>query len=100
MAGLTDDVSQLLRASTRLDKLRLDKLLARARNILKDTELVAATVRTTETLTERQHAAGDSTMPKPQESPKCYRCGGLNHYSKDCRNQGNTGGTNDQKTQE
>ena len=76
LAGLPDDVSRLLRVSLRLDELGIDELLARAQNILKDTELVAAAARATKTLSERQHAAGDSTMPRPWESPKCYRCRG------------------------
>ena len=81
MVRLPDDVSRLLRASWRLDKLGIDELLTRAQNIQKDIELVAAAAKTTETLAEGQHAAGDSTVPKPQESLKCYRCGGLNYYS-------------------
>ena len=68
MAWLPDDISWLLWASTKLDKLGIDKLLTRAQNILKDTELVTAAARTTETPAERQHAAGDSAMPKPQEN--------------------------------
>ena len=100
MAGLPDNFSLLLWASLRLDKLGIDKLLTRAWNILKETELVAAPVRTTETLSERQHAAGDSTVPRPWESTKCYRCGGLNHYSRDCQSWGNTEGANDWKTLE
>ena len=98
MAGLPDDVSLLLWVPSRLDELEIDKLLAKAWNILKDTELVAVAKRTAETPTERQHAAGDSTMPRLRESPKCYRCGGLNRYSRDCQSRGNTRGANDQKT--
>ena len=45
LAGLPDDASRILRASSRLNELRLDELLARARNILKDdTEPVSAAV--------------------------------------------------------
>ena len=47
LAGLPDDISRLLRSSSRLDELGIDELLARTRNILKDTELVASGVRTT-----------------------------------------------------
>ena len=100
MAKLPDDVSRLLWAFLRLDKLGIDKQLARAQNILTDTELVAAAARTTETPPERQHAAGDSAVPRSQESPKCYRCGGLNHNFRDCRSWSNTGGANDRKTLE
>ena len=67
MVRLPDNISLLLRAFLRLDKLEIDKLLAMACNILKDTELVAAAARTTETPSERQHAAGDS---KATRKPK------------------------------
>ena len=90
LARLPDDISWLLRVSSRPDKLGIDELLARARNILKDTE----------TPSKRQHAASDSAVPRPLESPRCYRCGGLNHYSRDCQSQDNIGGANDQKIQE
>ena len=83
LAGLLDDVSQLLQASLRWDELGIDKLLARV-----------------QTSSERQHTAGDSAVPRPRISPKCYRYGDLNHYSRDCWSQGNTGGANDQKTKE
>ena len=53
LAGLPDDVSWLLHASLRLDKLGINELLARAHNTLKDTELVVAAARTTETPSER-----------------------------------------------
>ena len=69
-----------LRASSRLDELGIDELPTKAQNILKNTELVAVAAKTIETLSERQHAAGDSAVPRPQESPNCYRCGGPNHY--------------------
>ena len=51
-AGIPDDISRLLRVSW-----RLDELLARTQNILKDIELVAVAARTTETPSERQYAA-------------------------------------------
>ena len=70
LAGLPDDVSWLLQASSRLDQLGINKLLTRAQNILKDTELVAAAARTTETLSMRQHAAGDSAVQTSTRKPK------------------------------
>lgn len=51
LVGLPDNVSRLLRSSLRLDELGIDELLARARNILKDTKMIAAAAR---------HAASDS----------------------------------------
>ena len=95
LAGLPDDVSQLQWASSKLDRLGIDELLARVRNILNDTELVAAATKMTETPSETQNVAGDSIMSRPWENPKCYRCGGPNHYSRDCQSQVNTGGAND-----
>ena len=82
LAGLPDDTSRLLRASSRLTELGLDELLARARNILKEVGPVAA--------------AAKAPGP-PTDSPKCYRCGGPNHFSRDCRSQENRGNMNDQR---
>ena len=82
-AGLPDNASRLLRASSRLNEHGLDKLLARARNILKDnTEPVSAAVEAPE---------------QPREGPRCYRCGGPNHFSRDCRSQSSTKDTPDQR---
>ena len=64
LTGFPDDASRLLRASSRLNELGLDELLARAWNILKDdTEPVFAALEASELTTE---------------GPKCYRCGGTN----------------------
>lgn len=71
LAGLPDNASRLLRASSRLNELGLDELLARARNILKDDA-------------EPASAAVEAPAP-PTEDIRCYKCGGLNHFSKDCR---------------
>ena len=65
LAELLDDISRLLQGSSKLDKLGIDKLLARAQNILKDTEMVAAAARTTKTPSKRQHAASDSAVLRP-----------------------------------
>ena len=75
LPGLPDEVNWLLRVSLRLEKLGINKLLARAQNILKDTEMVAAAA-TTETPSKKQHAASDSAVPRLRES---RRCSGLNH---------------------
>ena len=83
LAGLPDDASRLLRASLRLNVLGLDELLARAQNILKDdTELVLAALE----------------APEPKtEGSRCYRCGGPNHFSRDCRSRRSTKDTPDQR---
>ena len=85
LAGLLDDTSRLLQASLRLNELGLVKLPARARNILKDDmEPVLAAVE----------------VPKsPREGPRCYRCGGPNHFSRDCQSQSSIKDTPDQRAQ-
>ena len=85
LAGLLDDTSRLLQASLRLNELGLDELLARARNILKDDmEPVLAAVE----------------APKlPREGPRYYRCGGPNHFSRDCQSQSSIKDTPDQRAQ-
>ena len=83
LAGLLDDASWLLRASSRLNELGLDELLARAQNILKDdTEPVSAALE----------------APEPTaEGPRCYRCGGTNHFSRDCWSRSSLKDTPDQR---
>ena len=73
LVGLPDDESRLLRASSRLNELGLDELLARAQNILKDN-------------TESVSVAVEAPEP-PREGPRCCRCGGPNHFSRDCQSQ-------------
>ena len=85
LVGLPDDASRLLQASSKLNELRLDKLLARAWKILKDDmELVSVALE----------------APKPTtEGPRCYRCGGLNYFSRDCWSWSSTRDTPDQRAQ-
>ena len=83
LAGPLDDTSRLLRASLRLNELGLDELLARVRNILKDD-------------TEPVLAAVEAPKP-PREDPRCYRCGGPNHFSRDCQIQSSIKDTPDER---
>ena len=75
---LPDLVKRLLRASTRMDKISIVQLLARARANMKDEVmeegLAVAVVRTTQN--------------DPCGSISCHRCKGPNHFTKDCTPKG------------
>ena len=83
LAGLSDNISEL----------GIDQLLARTWSILKDMELITAAVRMTNI---EWRAAGNSNVLKLWKKPKCYWCGGPNHFSRDCQSLSNTGGMNNQ----
>lgn len=46
LVGLSEDVSRLLRVSSRIDRLTTDELLAQTRNIFKEPEPITAAVGT------------------------------------------------------
>ena len=88
MVGLPEDISKLLQASSRIDELTTDELLARAQNILKEPELVTAAAGTSHAASEHY---GDNVDSLPagnkHESPVCFKCGGPKHFAKECRSQ-------------
>ena len=77
----------------RLDELGIDKLLARAQSILKDMELVAASVGVTNI---GRRAVGISNVHKLRGNLKCFTCSSPNHFSRDYQSQSNMGSINDQ----
>ena len=84
--GLPGRVKSLLRASTRMDRLSIDQLLARVRASMKDntieTGLAVAAVQATQ----------DETKSPDNEDLydfiTCHRCYGPNHFAKDCKRPG------------
>lgn len=80
LVGLPEEVSKLLRASSRIDELSTDELLARARNICKEQEPIAAAARF-------RHGGNVDSLPDSNKhaTPVCYKCGEANHFAKECR---------------
>lgn len=78
VAGLPDDVRQLLRAGSRMEALDLNQILSRARAVIRDDSPLGsseACLGATGYGTAHRVAAG---------SQRCYSCGGPNHLSRDC----------------
>ena len=89
VAGLPENVRQLLRAGSRMEDLTLDQVLARARAVIRDDSPHFGTTET---------SFGVTTQPGSEScaaavSRRCYTCGGPNHLAKDClaRHQANVG---------
>ena len=84
--GLPDSVKSLLRASTCMDGLSIDQLLARARASMKDNiievGLAVAAIQATQDETKSPDS-GDL-----YDFMTCHRCNSPNHFAKDCKRQG------------
>lgn len=72
VAGLPEDVRELLRAGSRMEALDLNQILARARAVIRDD-------------TPRPSSeACLGAAPRAAPSQRCYVCGGPNHVARDC----------------
>ena len=84
--GLPDRVKSLLRASTRMDGLSIDQLLARARASMKDNTMEAGLA------VAAVHATRDKTKSPDSgdlyDLISCHRCNDPNHFAKDCERPG------------
>lgn len=87
VAGLPEEIRQLLRAGSRMEALDLDQILTRARAVIKDDSVMAPT--------ETSLGAAACTSPGTEQCAaatrqRCFVCGGPNHVARDClaRHQG------------
>ena len=81
VAGLPDNIRQLLRAGSRMEELTLDQILARARAVLRDDgPLLGTSAASFGVITQ----PGSVVCATAAESRRCYACGGINHLAKDC----------------
>ncbi|XP_003369125.1 zinc knuckle protein [Trichinella spiralis] len=78
VAGLPENVRQLLRAGSRMEDLRLSQILTRARAIITDERPVDAP---NTCLSARGPEVRSPTAPPGQ---RCFECGGPNHFALDC----------------
>ncbi|KRX37479.1 hypothetical protein T05_5558 [Trichinella murrelli] len=91
VAGLPENVRQLLRAGSRMEDLGLSQILTRARAIITDERPVDAP---NTCLSARGPGVRSPTAPPGQ---RCFECGGPNHFARDClagRQDGNPGRQN------
>ncbi|KRY07334.1 Pol polyprotein, partial [Trichinella patagoniensis] len=78
VAGLPENVRQLLRAGSRMEDLGLSQILTRARAIITDERPVGAP---NTCLSARGPGVRSPTVPPGQ---RCFECGGPNHFARDC----------------
>ncbi|KFD56668.1 hypothetical protein M513_02344 [Trichuris suis] len=81
VTGLPDSIRQLLRASCRMEDLTLEQLLARTRAVISDEcpDAIGEICLNARVSQTRSQTSGSE--------PRCYACGGLSHYAKDCLSQ-------------
>ncbi|KRY45322.1 hypothetical protein T03_10195 [Trichinella britovi] len=78
VAGLPENVCQLLMAGSRMEDLGLSQILTRARAIITDERPVDAP---NTCLSARGPGVRSPTAPPGQ---RCFECGGPNHFARDC----------------
>ncbi|KRZ93282.1 hypothetical protein T08_7336 [Trichinella sp. T8] len=78
VAGLPENIRQLLRAGSRMKNLGLSQILTRARAIITNERPVDAP---NTCLSARGPGVRSPTAPPGQ---RCFECGGPNHFARDC----------------
>jgi len=79
VAVLPDTVRQLLRASSRMDTLTIEQLLARARAVMSEESDVAAAVGGPKVGVSQSFGSTEAAV-----GPVCFECNLPNHLAKDC----------------
>lgn len=81
VAGLPDAARQSLRASSRMEALPLEAVLARARAIMADDFSVAAAA---DGMSRRATGRSTFAVAPQKNTPLCYECHQPNHLARDC----------------
>lgn len=79
IAGLPQTVQQSLRTGCRVESMRLDELLVRARAALADSNVVYSDARASAAVPAATAVSGEQRRAR-----RCFNCNGANHLARDC----------------
>ena len=86
ISGLPASVRQVLRTGCRIESMRIDDLLVRARAVLADTNAFAVKAQSYAAITSPLPAVADECCGGVgvRYERRCFSCNGANHLAKDC----------------
>ena len=96
VSGLPGQVRQQLRGSSRMEHMTLEEILARARALMTEEvevdEHVAAAGKRRRVLPRVPVDPSSTSDQQDAAAVQCYKCGGPNHFARDCRRPGGRAG--------